>query len=356
MNPNNLSRRKIYESRISEPENIPLVTVIIVNYNAAEWLSTCVDSVLRQTIKNFECIIVDNGSVDGSLETLPELDDRFTIIEAGENLGFAAGNNRAAQKARAPWLALLNPDAFAKTDWLEKGLAAKETSPRITMVGSTQYLALEPGQFDGLGDFYHISGLAWRAGFCHPVHDIQTREAFGPCGAAAFYKTEDFLKLGGFDERFFCYHEDVDMAYRMRLAGGICIQSAEAKVDHVSSGVSGRASDFAVFHGTRNRIWTFVKNTPGRFFYFLLPVHILMNLTMLLWAAFRTGRFGATYRGIRAAMKGIKPILKDRKKVQALRAAPVHQIMRTMTWSPRVVVKRSVPDIQGDIFSAKRHP
>ena len=190
---------------------------------------------------------------------LPELDDRFEIILAGENLGFAVGNNLAAKKARAPWIALLNPDAFARPAWLEAAMAATKLAPTVTMVGSTQYLALEPGKFDGLGDFYHVTGLAWRAGFAKPATEIQSTEAFGPCGAGAFYHRETFMRLGGFDERFFCYHEDVDMAFRMRLAGGDCVQSADAIIDHVSSGISGRASDFAVYHGTRNRIWTFLK-------------------------------------------------------------------------------------------------
>ena len=207
-------------------------------------------------------ILVDNGSSDGSLETLPELDDRFTIMEAGENLGFAVANNRMRPMMLGDWIALLNPDAFARPDWLEEGLAARALLPNTAMVGSTQYLALEPDKFDGLGDEYHAFGVAWRAGFGEPVEDIVTREAFGPCGAGAFYDRDVFRTLGGFDESFFCYHEDVDLAFRMRLAGYRCVQSADTIIDHVSSAISGRASEFAVYHGTRNRIWTFFNNMP----------------------------------------------------------------------------------------------
>ena len=108
-----------------------------------------------------------------------------------------------------------------------------------------------------------------------------------------------FEKLGGFDETFFCYHEDVDLAYRMRLDGGICIQSSDAKIDHVSSGISGRASDFAIYHGTRNRIWTFMKNTPRGLMPLLLPGHIVMNIFMLMWSIFRSKRARPTWRGIK---------------------------------------------------------
>jgi len=92
----------------------PKISVIIVNYNGGEWLTRCVQSVADQTVTNFECFIVDNGSEDGSIAALPKLDKRFTILELGENTGFARGNNIAAKKAVGEWLALLNPDAFAR--------------------------------------------------------------------------------------------------------------------------------------------------------------------------------------------------------------------------------------------------
>ena len=190
----------------------PDISVIIVNYNAGEYLQACLESLMSQTLKNFECFLVDNGSTDGSLESLPDLDARFTLIRMGENLGFAIANNRAAAQASADWIALLNPDAFARSDWLENGLKARTLLPKTAMVGSTQYLALEPEQFDGLGDEYHAFGVAWRSGFEAPAHPIFDREAFGPCGAGAFYDRRVFEALGGFDESFFCYHEDVDLA------------------------------------------------------------------------------------------------------------------------------------------------
>ena len=106
---------------------------------------------MSQTLTNFECFVFDNGSTDESLDSLPELDERFTIIRETENLGFAVANNRAAARASADWIALLNPDAFARSDWLESGLKARTLLPRTAMVGSTQYLAHDPDKFDGLG-------------------------------------------------------------------------------------------------------------------------------------------------------------------------------------------------------------
>ncbi len=318
-------------------DQTPEISVIIVNYNAGEYLRPCVESLLSQTLTSFECIVVDNGSTDGSLATLPELDDRFTIIEAGENLGFAVANNRAVERAKADWIALLNPDAFARPDWLKNGLKARTLLSKTAMVGSTQYLALEPEKFDGLGDEYHAFGVAWRAGFGKPVTDITNRETFGPCGAGAFYDRAVFQALGGFDESFFCYHEDVDLAFRIRLAGYRCVQSADTIIDHVSSAISGRASDFAVYHGTRNRIWTFFNNMPGPLLLLLTLPHITANLAFLAVSIFRKGRFKPTFRGMRDGF-----FTRPQSRPPRLnRAAKLSDIMRTMGWNPLKVVKRA---------------
>lgn len=311
--------------------------MIIVNYNAGKYLRPCVESLLDQTLTNFQCILVDNGSTDGSLETLPELDDRFEIIKAGENLGFAVANNRAVEHATGPWIALLNPDAFARPNWLQNGLAARTILPNTAMVGSTQYLALEPDRFDGLGDEYHAFGVAWRAGFNKPAEAVITREAFGPCGAGAFYDRKVFEDLGGFDESFFCYHEDVDLAFRMRLAGYRCVQSADTIIDHVSSAISGRASEFAVYHGTRNRIWTFFNNMPVPLLFVLTIPHLLSNLAFLCASTLRKGRFKPTYRGM---CDGFFTRPKSRAH-KVKREASIVQILRSMGWNPLNVVNRA---------------
>jgi len=332
--------------KIHEGQTIPHISVIIVNYNAGDWLARCVTSVAAQSFTDFECFIVDNGSTDGSLDGLPKLDARFKVMGLGENTGFARGNNIAAKDARGEWIALLNPDAFARKDWLEKLLHATTLTPNVTMVGSTQYMALENNIYDGVGDFYHVSGVAWRGKFGHSTqgHTPETREAFGPCAAAALYHRKTFMRLGGFDERFFCYHEDVDLAFRMRLAGGICVQSSDAVVDHVSSGISGRASDFAVYHGTRNRIWTFVKSMPLLGLILLLPAHILLNILFLLWSLFRKGRAKPTWRGVFHGLRGVPSMIKSRKSIE--RQVGFFGLLRVMSVNPMKFLTRrdaSVP-------------
>lgn len=322
---------------------MPRVSVIIVNFNAGEWLLRCVESVAAQTVNDFECFIIDNGSVDGSIAALPALDERFTIMELGENTGFARANNIGAAKASSQWIALLNPDAFARPDWLENLLAETARRDDITMVGSRQIMALDSAVLDGLGDCYSAFGIAYRAGYGHSA-DVKpaTGFVFGPCAAAALYHRETFLRLGGFDERFFCYHEDVDLALRMRLAGGECVQSAEAIVDHVSSGISDTISGFAVYHGTRNRIWTWFKSMPLPLLILLTPLHLGANLAYLLWSAFRPCRFKPTAKGLRDAVRGLPEIWASRKSVMAHKAITSGALLSALTFSPLKVLRRGV--------------
>ena len=318
----------------------PKASIIIVNYNGGDYIRRCVEALLEQSETDFECFIMDNGSTDGSMEALPDLDKRFIVDKLGENLGFAKANNLGAAKAKADWIICLNPDAFAHPNWLGELLKTPSMAANVTMAGSRQNMALEPGILDGIGDCYHAFGLAYRAGCGHPgdaypIADL--KEVFGPCGAAALYHRETFLRLGGFDERFFTYHEDVDLAYRMRRDGGICLQNNLAVVDHVSSGISGRASEFSVYHGTRNRIWTFLKNTPRLMMPILLPAHIATALFTLFWSMFRKGRFGPTFRGT------LHGFFQYPGGGRIKREASILSLLKIMTWSPRKVYRRRIP-------------
>ena len=318
----------------------PAVRVIIVNYNGGDYLARCVDALSRQDGITWEAVIVDNGSTDGSLDGL-HLDSRFRLIEAGENLGFAAANNLGADGARTRWLACLNPDAFARRDWLATLVAGAEAAG-AKMAGSTQIFADTPDTLDGLGDGYSIYGLAWRMGFGHPVADTPSAPypVFGPCAAASLYDREMFHRLGGFDESFFCYHEDVDLALRFRRAGGACVQVPDAVVDHVSSGITGRASDFAVYHGTRNRMWTFVKSMPLGGLILFAPLHIAMTLAIMGWSLFRPGRAKPTWRGVWDGLKRVPRVLRARRDVP--NTVGLSGLLPHLAVDPIAVVKRGV--------------
>ena len=310
------------------------VRVIVVSYRSGSVLQKCLKALRRQTFEDFEVVIVDNDSRDGSLDAALPDDRRFSALWLQANTGFAAANNRGAVGATSPWIATLNPDAFPEPNWLEALLEATRRYPDVAMFGSTQFSARNPAVFDGTGDVYAAFGLAWRANQGRPVADgVCEGETFGPCAAAALYKMDAFRRAGGFDERYFCYYEDVDLAFRLRLMGERCIQVPDAIVHHVGSSVEGDNRDFILYHSSRNLFWTFVKDMPGPLFLLLLPFHLGFIMLMLARAAQR-GRFGPTARGLRDGLRMLGPIWQSRRQIQSARTTSWLDIAKTLTWSP----------------------
>ena len=321
----------------------PAITVVIVEYASGARLLKCLKHLRAQTFRDFTTLIVDNSPEDRDWAGCVASGPPFRLIRPGENLGFAAGNNLGVSEARTEWVALLNPDAYAAPDWLENLYAAALRNPSVAAFGSLQRAADDPERLDGAGDAYHASGIAYRGHFGWLRKDApsaEDKETFAPCAAAALYRRDVWQSLGGFDERFFCYSEDVDYGFRVRLAGGRCLQANAAIVDHEGSGVSQRYSAFTVFHGARNRIWTFVKDMPSPLFWLLLPVHASVNLAVLARAVARRETLAPTWRGIVAALRGLGPIWASRKEVQGKNRANARDIAGILTWSPAKMMRR----------------
>lgn len=296
------------------------VTVIIVNYNAGSMLRRCLESLFLQEFKGLSIIVVDNGSTDGSLKDLTGLDPRLSLIELGENLGFAAACNAGARNASTSWIATLNPDTEARPDWLTKLMEAAERHSDVSMFGSLQLMRSDPKVVDGAGDCYHFLGLPWRGGFGWKAADIPsgTYEIFSPCAAAALYRREPFMHAGGFDERFFCCVEDMDLGFRLRLQGERALQVNDAVILHESAATIGRRSDFAAYYGSRNRLLCYIKNMPGVFFWPMLPFHLGAQ-SLLLALALSCGVLLPSLRGLEDAFWQLPAVWKERKIIQASR-------------------------------------
>ncbi|WP_340693182.1 glycosyltransferase family 2 protein [Hyphomonas sp.] len=316
------------------------VSVIIVNYNGEAFLQKALDSLRNQTFRDFEVLLVDNASTDGSVTQLnSEGLPGYRFLPQVDNLGFAAGNNVAARESKATWLALFNPDAVANPDWLERVMAATERHSDVSMFACAQYALEDPSIMDGAGDCYLGFGIPWRGGFGLPTEPLMEGECFSPCGASAVFRRSVFEAYGGFDERFFCYCEDVDLGYRMRLAGERCIFLPDAVIRHAGSGISGRASEFAIFHGTRNRIWTYAKNTPALLLLLTLPGHVAITLAIFL-RGFATGRAGPTWRGIVAGVAGLGSLKSDRRFGPPKRSVSLGDLAYAMAWNPKRLLDR----------------
>ncbi|MGH6893859.1 MAG: glycosyltransferase family 2 protein, partial [Dongiaceae bacterium] len=257
------------------------------------------------------------ASHDGSADRVPAEFPMVSLIKLDTNSGFAAGNNLAARRAEGcEWIALLNPDAFPEPDWLKALMDAAAKHPDYTFFGSRMLMADEPDRLDGVGDVYHVSGLVWREGHGASAssHFLEEREIFSPCAAAALYRRDAFLEAGGFDEDFFCYVEDVDLGFRLRLLGHRCLYVPRSVVAHKGSALTGRQSDFSIYHGHRNLVWTYVKNFPGPWFWLYLPQHILLNLLTPL--GFLRGGFAAACKAKIDALRGLPRAWRKRREIQ----------------------------------------
>ncbi len=311
----------------------PKVTVVIVNWNGEHFLERCLSALTAQTVAPHEIILVDNASSDSSLDIVRKF-PAVRLLAQKENLGFARGNNLAI-KAAAPeseWIALLNPDAFPQACWLEALLSAALYHPQFEVLGSKLVNAADTALMDGAGDAYHISGLVWRMEYGSRVSRLpeKVREVFSPCAASALYRRSALRDVGGFDEDYFCYVEDVDLGFRLRLAGYRCLYVPQSVAHHVGSGTTGgQHSDFSVYHGHRNLVWTYVKDMPGALLWVFLPLHLAMNLLVLFVFVLR-GQGGVIYRAKRDALRGLPEIWQKRRLIQRARRASTGDLLRAM--------------------------
>ncbi len=313
--------------------NLPLVSVIVVIWNSEMHLSRCLSMLSRQTFQDFEIVVVDNGSTDNSVGGL-SIDDfeiPLTIKLLDSNFGFAVANNLGVHLARGKWIALLNVDAFPEPDWLEQLLLAAQQNPEYTFFSSRQIQYNQSELLDGAGDTYHVSGLAWRQYYNQPVSEfgLHSKEVFSACAAAALYFREDFIKVGGFDEDYFAYFEDVDLSFRLRLMKGRCLYVPQAVVYHVGSASTGKASDFSFYHGHRNLVWTYFKDMPSLLFWFYLPLHMLINLYLSMSFLIKENK-SVVLRSKLDAFRLLPVMLRKRRIVQRTRIVDVREIYRVM--------------------------
>jgi GT2 family glycosyltransferase len=307
--------------------------VIVVNWNAGETLLDCLAALERQTVTVSRTIVVDNGSTDGSIAAARARFPHIEVMMLGRNTGFAHANNVALEHTDGVrWVALLNPDARPEPRWLEELLRAATAHAGYAFFASRLLSGIDPELLDGAGDSYHFAGLPGRAGHGLPAAGRFTtaREVFSACAAAALYRRDILLEAGGFDDRFFCYLEDVDLGFRLRLRGHRCLYVPGAVVHHLGSRSSGRGSDFYVYHGQRNLVWTFLRNIPGVWLWVLLLPHLALNLVALCHFTFR-GQASVAWRAKRDALIAVPELLRDRRIIQASRRVRSWHVVRHMT-------------------------
>ena len=216
--------------------NLPTVSVIVVNLNGRAVLGECLRSIAAQKYpsEKVQTILVDNGSTDGSLRFVRETFPWVQTIEAGRNLGFAAGCNLGARAVTGDYLALLNNDARADPEWLHAMVSTADVDPAIACIAS-KVLDQDGQAVDFVGTAMNLYGRAFQVDEGMPIaagsYD-EPCEVLAPCGAAMLVRRDTYWRVGGFDEDFFAYYEDVDLGWRLWLSGYQVWFSPEAVVFH----------------------------------------------------------------------------------------------------------------------------
>ena len=241
------------------------VTVIIPNWNGALWLPGCLEGLINQYYQDFKVMMVDNNSEDESLALVQQKYPFVEIYRCPKNIGFSAAVNLGIRKSKSKYVALLNTDTRPQANWLASLVELMDQSSLDVGALASKMLNMEkPELIDNAGDFLCWQGAAIKRGHGKPTNTFkQIEEVFSPCAGAVLYRRSFLEKIGGFDERFFAYLEDVDLGLRGRLAGYHYLFVPFAEIYHHGHG-SGLTRSRYVRLITRNRLLLFIKNIPLR--------------------------------------------------------------------------------------------
>lgn len=283
-------------------------TVVIPNWNGRSYLSNCLDALREQDFSDFDVIVVDNGSTDGSVELIGDNYDWVRLIRFGENRGFVAAVNAGIESSTSEYVALLNNDTRPGPAWLGALVRALDQVPEASFAASKLLLA-DRDVIDAAGDrysFWRGTGLSIGAGEAPSGRSVRAW-VFGACAAAAIYRRALFEDIGVFDEEFFLLHEDVDIDMRAQLAGHRCLYVPEAVVRHVGGASTDTSDPAAQGRSWRNRLWVAGKSLPWP--------------ALLLWGACFAPRFvgAAVFRGRGALPSYVKELSWGLRRLPAKR-------------------------------------
>lgn len=304
----------------------PLVSIIIPTWNGKHHLELCLPSLAKQSYHPFEIIVVDDASQDDTLDWLAKEWPAVRVVAKPVNQGFASGINSGLTAVKGQLIALLNNDTEAEPDWLEQLVRVMQNNPQAGMVASKLKLWDDRTRLHSAGDYYTVSGKPGNRGVWE-VDDGRWDEEewiFSPCAGAALYKKELFETIGGFDERFGSYLEDIDLAWRAQLAGFRCRFAPRAVVYHRVSATGG--GKLASFLNGRNWIYVLIKDVPAS----ILRHHwrsILRTQAKVTSDALRAWRGEAARARLRGQLAGVlalPKLLAWRASTQKQRASHVH--------------------------------
>jgi len=297
------------------------VAVVIVNFDGERLLPECLAALKAQTLAPDEIVVADNGSRDGSLALLRAHHPDVRAVELGRNLGFAGGANRGVAATSAPWVCVLNSDATPAPDWLARLMAAPRDPRRTWALGSV-LVSAATGRIESAGDQYDPAGFAYKLLRDRPLSELPSEPypVFAAPGAAPVYRRDVFDRLGGYEERFFLYYEDVDLAFRAVLLGYHALLVPGARVVH-RLGATTKSRARARFYVARNSLWCAVRCLPETG-----PLRLARRCVLEL----RTNRprrlIGVELAGRAAGLAGLPRALRERREIQDARVPGLDEL------------------------------
>jgi GT2 family glycosyltransferase len=303
--------------------SVSATTVVVPNWNGRQWLPACLDALARQRRLPAEVIIVDNGSRDGSLEYAesrsPELPVR--VLKLGVNTGFAHAANRGIESSRTELVAVINTDVVLADDWLQRMEAALRDSPGAGSVACKMLSLRDPTRVYDAGDILRRDGACEQRGRFLPDDGRwdEPGEIFGACAGAAVYRRSAVLGVGGFDERYFAYLEDVDLALRLRLAGWSCRYQPVVAL-HAGEGSSAQLAGGHHALVTRNTVFLVAKSFPLRWL-----GYVVYRQAGWAWHALHDRRLRAHGRALASAVPMLPGALRARRKLRVQTVVPIEE-------------------------------
>jgi GT2 family glycosyltransferase len=283
------------------------VLIVVLNWNGIKDTEKCLDSLVHQTYRDFKILVVDNGSIDDSLERLRKIEKKYDKISLAinkHNKGFSGGANtgiKYALKRGFDAVTLFNNDAEADENWLAE-LVKGLKEPNTSIV--TGLLLHEDGKtIDSTGDYYSTWGMPFpRNRGDNTDKAPESGFVFSGSGGASLYKTALFKEIGLFDESFFAYYEDVDVSFRTQLAGHKIYFTNKAIAYHKQGATSKKIPGFTVYQTFKNIPLLYTKNVPAGL---LLPIGVrLFLLYVLIFAnAVKKGSGVPAFKGWLASIR-----------------------------------------------------
>jgi GT2 family glycosyltransferase len=295
------------------------VSIIVVNWNGAHYLKGCLRSLSDQTSTNREIILVDNGSSDGSIQLVQELFQKVRLVQLAANAGFTGGNAAGLTLADGDFIALVNNDTRAETDWLEKLLQPMLDDPRIGICASK--LIIEGTNcIDSVGDGVTTAGVGFNRGHREDRGNYRSIEpVFAACAAGALYRRKMIDEIGFLDDDFFLYDEDVDLSFRAQLAGWKCVYVPDAIIHHKGNATAVRLSDTHVYHHTRNLEFVWIKNMPAGLMLRFAHHKLIQEIGSFCYLCLRHQKWRPYLRAKRDAVRMFPRMWKKRRTIQARR-------------------------------------